>query len=104
MATETIQIPTAAEAMRDTINRKAKKHKTITLDPDQKYAAVILKLAAAVTQADYASLGSQITAITGIQSVQLLIDGKTPATIPDGEQYRLVTDVHLRQDEVPETP
>ena len=104
MATETISIPSAAEAMRDAINRKAKKHKVVVLDLDQKYAAVLLKLNAAVTQSDYGSLGSQITAITGIQGIELLIDGKTPATVPGGDQYRIATDVQLRQDEIPETP
>ena len=98
---ETISLPTADEAMRIAVNRTAKKSKTMVVADDQKLALVVLELHSSVTPSDYASLGSQINAITGIQGVNLVIDGTTRASVAAGYEQVLVTEVHLRTHEIP---
>ena len=57
----------------------------IDLDNDTKYAVVILKLAAGVSQpGDYAQLKTGIIAITGITDVDLVVDTHTKASIKAG--------------------
>jgi len=79
------------------IGRKSKQHESIALTADQKYAVVIMPLAQAVTQADYPALKAAIQAVPGIQDgVRIIIDGRTPASLPDGKEFFLVTRCQLR--------
>jgi len=101
MATETIQNPDVDTQQRVAMNIKAKKHATRVLVLNQKYAAVLMKLGAGVSQSDYPALGTAIKAITGIQDVDLLIDGRMPTSIPAGTELRLVVDVQQRIEDLP---
>jgi hypothetical protein len=104
MANTTFPLPTAAEAMTIAVNRKSKNTKTVVVADDQKLALVLLELNSAVTPDDYASLGTQIQAITGIQGVNLVINGITRPSVEAGEEQIVVVDAHLRTRDVPETP
>lgn len=99
---DTIPIPTSDEAQRIAMNQVARRHKEMTLSTGQKLAVVILRLNPAVTPANYAALGSAIDAIAGIDGVSLLIDGQTPVSIPAGTELRLVADIYLRIEPIPE--
>ena len=101
---DTIPLPTAEEAMRVAVNRSSKRSKTITVGDDQQVAIIKLDLHSSVTPADYASLGSQINAITGLSGANLLIDGTTRAAVAEGYEQTLTIEAHLRTREVPETP
>ena len=98
----TIPIPTAEEAQVTAVNKSAKRHASQVVDTGQKLAMVLLKLHPDVTQADYSTLGAAINGITGITGLHLLIDGQTPASIPADTELRVVTDVHLRIEPIPE--
>ena len=100
----TFPLPTAAEAMRGAVNRSAKSSKTVTVGDDQKLALVLLELHADVTSGDYASLGSQINAITGITGLNLVIDGVSRPSVEAGYEQVVVTEVHLRTHQIPEPP
>jgi hypothetical protein len=65
-----------------------------------KYAVVLLKLAPAVTPADYATLKTDIIGVTGIQDATLLIDHETRASVPANHVQVLDVraDVTLRDD------
>jgi len=104
MATETIEIVSAAEAQKIAMNKRSKKHKTITVQPGQSLADVMLFLGAGVKKADYPGIAGKIKAITGIDDIKLVIDGKFPATVPDGEEYQVSVDVHFRQETIPVEP
>lgn len=102
MAIQTISEPSAAEQQVVLYNTRMRRSNIETLTPSGKYAIVLLKLAPAVTPANYAAIGQAINAITGIQGVTLLIDGQAPASIPEGKQLNMVVDAHLRIDAAPE--
>ena len=92
----TIPIPSDDSAQQIAMNRRAKQHSSTVVPTSQKMAAVLLRLNPAVTPGDYGSLGTQIKAIPGIDNINLLIDGQTPASIPAGTEMRLHIDAHLR--------
>lgn len=96
----TIPIPTADQAQQLAVNQSARRHSMVELPLGQKLAAVLLRLNPAVTPANYAAIGAAIDAITGIDGVSLLVDGQTPASIPEGTSLFLHMDVQLRIDDV----
>lgn len=80
--------------------KRRKAHVSQDLDDDTKYAVVLLKLASAVTPADYPTLKSDIIAVTGVQDVTLLIDHETRATVPANhtQVVSVRADITLRDD------
>jgi len=99
---QTITEPTADAKQRLVYNRKMRRGSTQTIDPEQKFAVCLLKLAPAVNQpGDYAALGAAIKAIAGIQDVTLLVDGQAPASIPEDTELRVVTEAQMRIDDLP---
>ena len=101
MAVVTIPIPDADLEQRVAMNTRAKRHNTVVLPLGQKLAAVVLRLGVGVSQSDYPAMAAAIKGIAGIQDVDLLIDGITPASIPAGTELRLVADVQLRIEDLP---
>jgi len=70
---------------------------------DQKWAVVYIPLAPAVTRDDYPALKAAVEAIAGIQNdVQLLVDGVTRDTLPEGKEPILSVEVHQNRRDVPE--
>lgn len=102
MTVQTLTVPSADEQQKLVYNRKVRKGNSVELPLDKKLACVILQLSPAVTQDDYPALATAIKAIAGIQEVDLLVDGQTPASIPTGTKLVLVADVQLRIDDLPE--
>ena len=100
---ETIPTPTADEMLIDWANSKAKKTGSTTIPANQKLAVVVLELAPAVTPADYPALGAAIKAISGIQDVDLLIDGQSGDAIV-GQSIKLFVTAHRRYIENPQEP
>ena len=94
--TATISIPGVDEQLQIACNKRARQSGSLLLDESQKFACVLVKLAPAVTQGDYPALKTAIEDISGIQTVDLLIDGQVPASIPDGTQLRLILDAQMR--------
>lgn len=104
MAIQTLTVPTVNEQQKLVYNRKVRKGNSVELPLGEKLACVVLQLAPAVTQADYPALATAIKAITGIQDVNLLVDGQTPVSIPVDTKLMLVADIQLRIDDLPEGP
>lgn len=102
MTVQTLTVPSADEQQKLVYNRKVRKSNSVELPLDRKLACVILQLSPAVTQGDYSTLAAAIKEITGIQDVDLLVDGQTPDSIPEGTKMVLVADVQLRIDELEE--
>lgn len=102
MAVKTLTVPSADEQQKLVYNRKVRQGNSVELPLDKKLACVVLRLSPVVTQADYPTLAAAITDIAGIQDVDLLVDGQTPASIPDGTKLVLVADVQLRIDDLSE--
>ena len=94
----TVPQPTVDELRKVWQNKKSRAHKVVDIDTDQKYAVVALLLSPGVTQPDdYGTLGAALNGIAGIADVKLLIDGQTVATVPAGEELKLMTQVAVRQ-------
>lgn len=91
----TITIPSNDVMIVGAVNRYAKASGQTVLNAGQKFACVTLKLAPAVTSADYAALAAAINAITGIQGVDLLVDGQVGDPIPAGHGARILIDAAL---------
>jgi hypothetical protein len=102
MAIVTIVCPDADKSLRTAINKHAREHNKVSINPDQKFAIIILKLGASVTQGDYPALNAQIEAIDGIQDLDLLIDGKVPTTLPQDTSAYIHVRTHIEICDDPE--
>lgn len=103
MALQTITEPTADEKQLQIYNTRMKRSNVKVLELDRKYAVCLISLHAAVNQpGDYTALKTAIEAVTGVQQVELLIDGQCPASIPTGKELRMICEAHLRIDDAPE--
>jgi len=104
MKIQTLTEPSADEQQIRMYNTRMKRSSVKVLAADTKYAMVLLRLHADVTQpGDYATLAGAMTAIAGVQEVSLLIDTHgTPAAIPEGKELRLIAEAHIRIDNAPE--
>lgn len=100
----TITIPDADEQLQIAVNKRARASGNLLLDEDQKFACVLLRLAPAVTQDDYAVLRADIQAIPGIQGASLLVDGQVPTDISEDYQVRLYLEAALRIEDIFEEP
>jgi hypothetical protein len=101
--TKTITIPDAEEQLSIAINKKARASEVVVVDADQKYAIVLLPLANAVQASDYPALKVSIEAIPGIQSgVKLLVDHRTTANANPSKQLKIVCDVQVRREDIPQ--
>jgi hypothetical protein len=99
MAVRTLTEPDADEQQCLVYNRKMRVSNSAELPLDKKLACVILQLNGVVVPDDYPALGAAIKAIPGIQDVYLLIDGQTPASIPEDTVLTLVAEVQLLPEE-----
>jgi len=87
MGVNTISQPTADERLIYAVNRRCKKgNRVANVAAGQRIAVVLLRLGAGVGSDQYARIGQAIQAIQGIDDVDLLVDGRTPASIPKGHQ------------------
>lgn len=104
MAIVTISDLTADEQLKLEFAKTRRGHNTMDLEEDTKYALVVLKLAGAVTQGDYAQLKADMIGVTGIQDVDLLIDHQTKAAVLANHTQVLSAraDIVLRDDTLPE--
>ena len=98
--TKTIIVPDADEQLTISMNKRARQSDNLLLDADQKFACVLIKLNPAVTQADYPVLKTNIENITGIQAINLLVDGKVPASLPEDTQLRIYLEAQMRIEDV----
>lgn len=100
MATVTITEPTGDALTELVFAKRLRAHASADLEDGTKYALCLIKLASAVTQDDYPTLKTQITAITGIQDIDLLIDHQTKSSVPaDHTQVlHVMADIKLRDD------
>lgn len=102
MPIQTIAEPSSDAVQKMVYNKAMRRSNRIVMPADQKLAVVILALASAVTQADYPALKTAIETVSGIQQVNLLIDGKTPASIPEDTELRVCVDAQIRIDDLPQ--
>ena len=100
MAVNTITEPTGDDLTKLVFAKRLRANSSMDLENDTKYALCVLKLAGAVTPADYPALKTNIIAVTGIQDVDLLIDHQTKATVPENHTQVLsvAADIQLRDD------
>lgn len=102
--TTTITIPDSDEQLQIAVNKRARASGNLLLNADQKFACVLLKLAPAVTQGDYPALKTAIEAVTGIQEISLLVDGRVPVSIPVDHRVRLYLEAQVRIEDIPGEP
>lgn len=100
--TATITIPEADERLQIACNKRARASGSLLLDASQKFACVLVKLAPAVTQADYPALKAAIEAVAGVQEISLLVDGQSLASIPADHRVRLHLTAQMRIEDIPE--
>ena len=97
MAVNRIPAPSAEERQIASVNKFCRKgNKVLDIGTSQNLACLLVTLDADVTPADYADMRNDILAVRGFSGVHLLVDGQTPATIPDGTQIDVVCEVRLR--------
>jgi len=99
MTVRALNVPSADEQQKLVYNRSVRANNSVELPLGKKLAVVVLQLAPSVERSDYAVLGAAIKGITGIQGVDLVVDGQTPASIPPNTTLRLVAEVQLRIDD-----
>jgi len=99
--TQTITIPNAADQLQVACNKLAKANGSVELDESQKYACILVRFAPAVTQADYPALKTAVEAVTGIQGINLLVDGRVPTDVGENQQAVLFVSAHMRINDVP---
>ncbi len=102
MSVKTLTVPSADEQQRLVYNRKVRVGNTEVLQASQKFAVVLLRFEQSVEPGHYPAMGSSISEIQGIQGVTLLVDGAAGASCPANTEFKLVTDVQLRIDDLPE--
>ena len=102
MAVKSLPTFSADEQQKIIVNRKMRMGNSVELPLNKKLACVVLQLNDVVVPDDYPALATAIKAISGIQDVDLLVDGQTPASIPDGTKLMLCAEVQLRIDDLPE--
>ena len=102
MAVRTIDEPTAAQAQRIAVNKVMRASNSYIVPVDQKIVVVVMGVTPGTTPSDYAAMSSTITSNPNIQAVELLLSGKTPETVDEGEQLRLVVDAQVREEDIPE--
>jgi len=105
--TRAIPVPSADEQLVSAVNKKSTQHENVEVPPGQKLAIVILPLAPAVGRADYPALKEAVQSIQGIeQGVTLLLDGMTPASIPEhkGMLLKVTGKLIIYDIPVPEPP
>jgi hypothetical protein len=101
MAIITIEEPTPDQQQQIIYNKRMRGTNIVAVDPDQKFAVTLIKLAAGVNQpGDYPALKTAIEAIAGIQEISLLIDGQTPSTIPAETELRVLVEGQIRIDDL----
>ncbi len=100
----TITEPSAAQQQKDLYNSsRMQKGNRQVLPTDQKFAVVVVKLAAGVNQpSDYPAIRTEMKNIPGVEEVWLMVDGKTPASIPADHTITLHVSAHPRIDPTPE--
>ena len=100
----TITEPSADDITKLVFAKKLRANAQADLANDTKYAVCLLKLAGAVTPADYPTLKTNIIAVVGVQDVVLLFDHQTRATVPPNhtQVLRCGADITLRDDTPPE--
>lgn len=100
MSVQTLTVPSADEQQKLVYNRKVRASNSTELALDQKIACVLLRLAPNVTSDDYAAIGSAISAVTGVQSIELMVDGQAPSSIPENTVVTYVSEGQIRIDDV----
>ncbi len=96
--TETIIEPTSEQQQQDLYNSgRMSRTGSQWIDVNKKFAICILSLADGVDQpGDYSALKTAIENVTGIQQIELLVDGQTPINIPSGTYLNLEIDGRLK--------
>jgi len=98
----TISEPTAEDITKLVFAKRKRGNNTQDLLDDTKYAIVLLRLHDTVTPGDYPALGAAVTAVPGIQGLNLLFDHQTrpAAEIPANHTQVLHAraDITLRDD------
>lgn len=102
MSVKALTVPSADEQQKLVYNRKVRASNTVELPLGKKLAVVVLQLSPAVTRDDYPAIGAALAGVAGIQDVNLVVDGETPVSIPEGTVLSLVAEVQLRIDDAPE--
>ena len=100
MTVTTITEPTGDDLTKLVFAKRLRANSSMDLLNDTKYAVVILKLAAAVTPADYGTLATAVKTIAGINDIDLLMDHQTKAVVPENHTQVLsvAADIKLRDD------
>lgn len=103
MAINNIVGMTDEQKLRMEFSKGLKGNNSSDLDDDQQYAVVLLKLHDTVTPSDYATLQTNIEAITGIlPGTELLFHNRTKQTadLPADHTQRLdlIANINLRDD------
>ena len=102
-AVVTITEPSADQQQKAMFNRSMRATAVVDLDTGAKYALVAIKLAPGVDQpGDYAAMKTAIEAVSGVQEINLLVDGQAPASIPADHTLKLYATLHLRINANPE--
>lgn len=96
MPTKTLTEPSADAQLERLYNTGMAAVEQVDLVTGTKYALCLLRLAGAVTPADYPAIKTAIEGATGVQEIILLIDHETRASVPIGKKLMLVAEMNLR--------
>ena len=97
---KTLVALSADEIQKLVYNRKMKIGNSITMEPNQKFAIILLEFDN--LNPNYQALASAVRSIDEVASANLLIDGVTPSSVPENTEIKVVTDLQIRIDSLPE--
>lgn len=98
---KTLEEPTADQAVVDAYNKGMAASDQVVLTTSTKYAMCLLRLAGAVTPADYPTIKTSIEGVAGVQEITLLVDHETRADVPTGKQLVGVFEANVRIEDTP---
>ena len=100
---KTFALPSAAQQEQRAFDRGLMSaFEKVTLKPDTAYGVLVIELDDTVDRpGDYAALKEAILAIAGLNDLELVIDGKTPASVPEGRELRAEVGLTVKRPEVP---
>lgn len=99
---KTISEPDLDAQLVDVYNRTMRTAERVKLNPDLKYAVVLLKLNKNVDAADYPALETAIEGIAGIRKCSIIIDHLTRVNLPADHELWAIIEAHIRIDPIPE--
>ncbi|MCP4549643.1 MAG: hypothetical protein GY835_24575 [bacterium] len=83
------------------MDKRGRARGSVVMLEGEKFACVLLHLGPTVTQANYPAMRTALEAVTGVDEVDLLVDGQVPTGLPADTQVRMAIEAGMTVENVP---